>query len=138
MYFARMARSLPAIRTPKCKSSEKYGLCGKRSLKRWSAALLNPACAYGGLLSGTVHVLRFLQGFVPSPGYHVHPPRLSMISGASFFLVLTLHRLATSVDLTTIYHNIRCPHLLRRPQCVSTHSASKEHVLPPGKRSETL
>lgn len=131
MYFARMARSLPAIRTPKCKSSEKYGLCGKRSLKRLSAALLNPACAYGGLLSGTVHVLRFLQGFVPGPGYHVHPPRLSMISGASFFLALTLHRLATSVDPATIYHNISCVHRLRGSQGVFTASAPKPHVSPP-------
>ncbi len=131
-----MARSLPAIRTPKCKSSEKYGLCGKRSLKRWSAALLNPACAYGGLLSGTVHVLRFLQGFVPGPGYHVHPPRLSMISGASFFLVLTLHRLATSVEPTTIYHNIRYRHRLRGPQGVSDGKPAKQATNHPKTRQK--
>jgi hypothetical protein len=26
--FRQNARSFPAIRTPKCRSSEKYGLCG--------------------------------------------------------------------------------------------------------------
>jgi len=65
-----MARSFPAMRTPKCKSSEKYGLCGKRSLKSSSASLRNVPCAYGGLLFGTVHVLISFLGFVPGPGYH--------------------------------------------------------------------
>ena len=89
MYFAKIARSFPSIRTPKCRSSEKFGLCGKRSLKSSSAALCRPyrsssvkyglrgslslksssaalrnvPCAYGGLLSGTVHVLIPLLGF---------------------------------------------------------------------------
>ena len=53
----------PAIRTPKCRSSEKYGLCGSRSLKSPSAALCNAPYAYGGLFSGTVHVLISFQGF---------------------------------------------------------------------------
>ncbi len=53
----------------------KYGLCGKRSLKSSSAALCNAPCAYGGLLSGTVHVLISFQGFVPGPGYHVRSPK---------------------------------------------------------------
>ncbi len=56
-------RVFPAMRTPKCKSSEKYGLCGKRSLKSSSTALFNVPCAYGGLLSGTFHVLISFQGF---------------------------------------------------------------------------
>ncbi|ECY5724661.1 hypothetical protein AVG06_22275 [Salmonella enterica subsp. enterica serovar Poona] len=60
-----------------------------------------------------------------------------MISGASFFLSLTLHRLATSVEPTTIYHNIRCVHRLRGSQGVSTTSPAKEHILPPENRSET-
>ena len=63
IYFARIARSFPAMRTPKCRSSEKYGLWGKRSLKNSSAALRNVPCTYGGLLSGTVHVLISFQGF---------------------------------------------------------------------------
>jgi hypothetical protein len=39
-----------------------------------------------------------------------------MISGALFFLGLTLHRPQASVDLTTIYHNIRYQHPLTGPQ----------------------
>jgi len=31
-----------------------------------------------------------------------------MISGALFFMILKLHRLMPSVDLTAIYHNISC------------------------------
>jgi len=92
------------IRTPKCRSSEKYGLCGKRSLKSSSAALCNAPCAYGGLLSGTVHVLISFQGFVPGPGYHVHPPRLSMISGALFFL-LPLNYTRTASPVESFCHN---------------------------------
>ncbi|MDN4336056.1 hypothetical protein OA785_25010, partial [Citrobacter freundii] len=38
-----------------------------RSLKRSSAWLLNLACAYGGLLFRTVHVLVSFLGFVPAP-----------------------------------------------------------------------
>ncbi|RWT90028.1 hypothetical protein DN602_29830 [Raoultella ornithinolytica] len=48
-----------------------------------------------------------------------------MISGALFFLGLTLHRPQASVDLTTIYHNIRWPHRLKRPQRVSEASGLK-------------
>lgn len=104
MYFARIARSLPAIRTPKCRSSEKYGLCGKRSLKSSSAVLCNVPCAYGGLLSGTFHVLISFQGFVPSPGYHVRSPKLSMISGALFFL-LPLNYTRTASPVESFCHN---------------------------------
>ncbi len=49
-----------------------------------------------------------------------------MISGALFFLALTLHRLAPSVDLTKIYHNICCPHRLRGPQGVSDGKPAKQ------------
>ncbi|MGS4627085.1 hypothetical protein ACKURT_25380, partial [Enterobacter roggenkampii] len=65
------------------------------------------------------------------------PPRYDMISGALFFLGLTLHRPQASVDLTTIYHNIRCPHRLRGSQGISTTSPAKEHILPPENSSET-
>jgi hypothetical protein len=58
--FARM-RVLSLRYAPKCRSSEKYGLCGSRSLKSPSAALCNAPCAYGGLFSGTVHVLISFQ-----------------------------------------------------------------------------
>ncbi len=61
--FRQNGAFFPAMRTPKCKSSEKYGLCGKRSLKSSSTALFNVPCAYGGLLSGTFHVLISFQGF---------------------------------------------------------------------------
>lgn len=37
-----------------------------------------------------------------------------------------------------IYHNIRYQHRLRRSQHVSAPSSTKEHVLPPEKRSEWL
>lgn len=38
-----------------------------------------------------------------------------MISGALFFLALTLHRLATSVDPATIYHNIPFAQGMKKP-----------------------
>lgn len=87
MYFARIARSFPAMRTPKCKSSEKYGLCGKRSLKRSKAGLVKLAGAYGGLLSCTVHVLISLLGFVPSPDFIFPSAKLRYEFGALFFLL---------------------------------------------------
>ncbi|MCP6385171.1 hypothetical protein NL438_25895, partial [Klebsiella pneumoniae] len=59
------------------------------------------------------------------PWLSCDPPRYDMISGALFFLALTLHRLTTSVDPTDIYHNIRCPHRLRGPQGVSEASGLK-------------
>ncbi|EOU6528596.1 hypothetical protein ACN67L_005345, partial [Escherichia coli] len=81
------------MRTPKYKSSEKYGLCGKRSLKSSSAALRNVPCAYGGLLSGTVHVLVSFLGFVPGPDLSCLFHQVEyMIIGALFSLLpLKLH-----------------------------------------------
>ena len=82
--FRKNGALFPGNAYTKVQIVRKVRLMRQTLVERWSAALLNLACAYGGLLFRTVHVLRFLQGFVPSPGYHVHPPRLSMISGASF------------------------------------------------------
>ncbi|HBP6184539.1 TPA: hypothetical protein MI358_28495 [Klebsiella pneumoniae] len=59
-----------------------------------------------------------------------------MIAGALFFLALTLHRLATSVELTTIYHNIRCPHRLRGPQGVSDGKPAKQATNHPKTRQK--
>ncbi|MFU0740585.1 hypothetical protein ACMZ6M_26810, partial [Klebsiella pneumoniae] len=68
------------------------------------AVLCNVPCAYGGLLSGTFHVLISFQGFVPSPGYHVRSPKLSMISGALFFL-LPLNYTRTASPVESFSHN---------------------------------
>ena len=38
-----------------------------------------------------------------------------MIAGALFFMALTLHRLATSVDPATIYHNIPWAQGMKKP-----------------------
>lgn len=87
IYFARIARSFPAIRTPKCRSSEKYGLWGKRSLNRSRAGLVTQASAYGGLLSCTLHVLISLLGFMPSPDQSCLFRQVEiMIIGALFFM----------------------------------------------------
>ncbi|RGV03055.1 hypothetical protein DWW26_23645 [Escherichia coli] len=59
-----------------------------------------------------------------------------MISGALFFLVLTLHRLALSVDLILIYHNIRCVHRLRRSQGVSDGKPVKQATNHPKTRQK--
>lgn len=105
-----MTRSLAVMHTPKYKSSEKYDLCDMCSLRGFGAALLKTPCAYGGLMSGTVHVLRFLHSFSLS-WLSCEPPRFDMISGALFFMAVTLHRMATSVDPTMIYQNISTAHL---------------------------
>ncbi|WP_446924469.1 hypothetical protein, partial [Klebsiella pneumoniae] len=63
-------------------------------------------------------------------------PRYDMISGALFFLALTLHRLTTSVDPADIYHNIRCLHRLRRPQSVSDGKPVKQATNHPKTRQK--
>jgi hypothetical protein len=58
------------------------------ALRLWRAVVWHGSCA------------NILLRFRPGPGNHDCPPRYDMISGALFFLDLTLHRLAPSVDLT--------------------------------------
>ncbi len=90
----------------------------------WRAVVWHGSCA------------NILSRFRPGPGNHDGPPRYDMISGDLFFLALKLHRLTLSVDLTAIYHNIRCPHRLRGPQGVSDGKPAKQATNHPKTRQK--
>lgn len=89
------------------------------ALRLWRAVVWHGSCA------------NILLRFRPGPGYHVAPPRMSMISGALFFLALTLHRLTPSVDLTTIYHNVSFTEPPQTPSARFYALSRKRTRLPP-------
>ncbi len=62
------------------------------ALRLWRAVVWHGSCA------------NILSRFRPGPGYHVHPPRLSMISGALFFL-LPLNYTRTASPVESFCHN---------------------------------